>query len=78
MRLENSALGIDAGAYLGYRFAWGGEFRMFADLTHIRELPYFAGGEVGIDTNDLTEFIWGGRFVWRPSYFHYHRPQVDY
>jgi hypothetical protein len=56
----------------------GRQFRMFADLMHMRELPYFAGGEVGIDTNDLTEFIWGGRFVWRPSYFHYHRPRVEY
>ena len=75
---SNSALEIQLGAYVGYQFGWGAELQLFTDLLHVRDLPYYAGDGVGIQLDEMTEFIWGGRFRWRPSYFHYHRPQVDY
>jgi hypothetical protein len=80
---SNFSVAVDLEAYIGYRFNKSAELRFFADLLYITDVPYTRllltpGDGVGTDLDNLTQLVFGSRFIWRPSYFHYHRPKQLY
>jgi hypothetical protein len=69
-------------AYVGYRFTPSAEVRMFGTIEHMTDVPYLVNPitpsqqPIHLAFDDLTEAVWGARFIWRPSQLHWHRRTV--